>query len=187
MKKIKILGVLTVFCLGVYLLSYFLDKVDSDKSNKSAPKLAVEFMVGGESTSSGRDYVFSKNLKKPVLIHFWGTWCGPCVQELPELIKIIPFLNENGYEVITIAEDESWEVIEKFFYQFPNLKVLKTETRLILDSNRTLSELYRSHQFPETFVIDGDFKIEALFVGSQQWAEAPMKTFLKKLRQKNSR
>ena len=40
-----------------------------------------------------------------VLINFWGTWCGPCLQEIPHLVRLSHQLKTKGLEVIGIALD----------------------------------------------------------------------------------
>ena len=40
-----------------------------------------------------------------VLINFWGTWCGPCLQEIPHLVRLAHQLKTKGLEVIGIALD----------------------------------------------------------------------------------
>jgi thiol-disulfide isomerase/thioredoxin len=40
------------------------------------------------------------------LINVWATWCGPCVQELPEFVKIDRMYRERDFEFITISLDD---------------------------------------------------------------------------------
>ena len=40
------------------------------------------------------------------LINIWATWCGPCVQELPEFIKIDRMYRERDFEFFTISLDD---------------------------------------------------------------------------------
>jgi len=43
---------------------------------------------------------------KVLLVNFWATWCGPCREEIPSLIKLRENLGKDGFEVIGIAMDE---------------------------------------------------------------------------------
>jgi peroxiredoxin len=45
----------------------------------------------------------TKNLR---VINVWATWCGPCVAEMPELIKLPQMYHARGFELIMISADE---------------------------------------------------------------------------------
>ena len=42
---------------------------------------------------------------KVLLIDFWATWCGPCLGELPELLKVYEEYNPKGFEIVSISLD----------------------------------------------------------------------------------
>lgn len=42
---------------------------------------------------------------KVLLIDFWATWCGPCVEKLPELKKLRETYSGQGFEVIGVSLD----------------------------------------------------------------------------------
>ena len=44
--------------------------------------------------------------KKPVLINFWATWCGPCHSEFPELVKIDADYRAKGLNFIIVSVDD---------------------------------------------------------------------------------
>lgn len=46
---------------------------------------------------------------KPVLINFWATWCGPCREEFPDLVKIGK-AHKDKVDVITVTLDEPSEI-----------------------------------------------------------------------------
>lgn len=51
---------------------------------------------------------------KVVLVDFWATWCGPCVQELPNVLAAYEKLNPKGFEIVGISFDQDKEALEKF-------------------------------------------------------------------------
>ena len=43
---------------------------------------------------------------KLLLVNLWATWCGPCVQEMPELVTMNRMYRKRPFEFITISLDE---------------------------------------------------------------------------------
>lgn len=46
-----------------------------------------------------------KENKKPLLINFWATWCGPCRVEFPELVKIDADYRAKGLDFVIVSLD----------------------------------------------------------------------------------
>ena len=55
----------------------------------------------------GKETDLSKMKGKVVLIDFWATWCGPCIAELPNVIKAYEDYNDEGFEIIGISLDNA--------------------------------------------------------------------------------
>lgn len=55
----------------------------------------------------GTEVDLSKMKGKVVLIDFWATWCGPCMQEVPNVVKTYEKYHDKGFEIVGISLDES--------------------------------------------------------------------------------
>jgi thiol-disulfide isomerase/thioredoxin len=81
--------------------------------NFDLPADRLANLIGKQATElqKMKGWINSKPLKladlrgKVILLDFWGTWCGPCVQVIPELIKLHEKYHDKGLVIIGIHND----------------------------------------------------------------------------------
>lgn len=55
---------------------------------------------------------------RPVLVNLWASWCGPCIEEMPELDRYVASQGANGTQVVGIALDDP-AAVEAFLKRVP--------------------------------------------------------------------
>jgi len=55
---------------------------------------------------------------KPILVNLWASWCGPCIQEMPELDRFAASQGANGTQVVGIALDDA-AAVQAFLKRVP--------------------------------------------------------------------
>ena len=112
--------VISVFCLSLFLLLSC--QSQAQKSNKETPAAKTE-TVSNLPKVTQIDAPGLKNLLKPngrpLLINFWATWCAPCREEFPDLVKIGTDY-KGKIDLITVSLDELSEIngeVPKFLAQ----------------------------------------------------------------------
>ena len=86
-------------------------QVSSEKVQ--ADLLDKPFAISGK-LHTGEEFTTESLKGKVVLIDFWATWCGPCIQELPRVKKIYEQYKGQGFEIVGVSCDEKGEDLAKF-------------------------------------------------------------------------
>ena len=97
---------------------------------------------------------------RPVLLHFWATWCPPCRDELPELLQLAR--EESGIQVVAVTLDEDWPAVRQFFGG-------AVPTAVVRDAGAVLTESYEIGTLPDTYLIDRQGAAKLRFGGARAW------------------
>ena len=98
---------------------------------------------------------------RPVVINFWGTWCGPCIQEMPGLNSSARSHPEVVFLGIAIPGDSP-----------QNLRSLaRAKKRLdipfqVLDADALVQQAYGVRVLPTTFLVDEQGRVSRHQVGT---------------------
>lgn len=114
------------------------------------------------TSPKGKKIKLSKLRGKMVLIDFWASWCGPCRQEMPNVVEAYQkyrkkkFKNGKGFTVFSVSldrEPSDWK------------QAIKSENMVWkyhgIDKENAISDLYGVSSIPSAFLIDAEGNIIA--------------------------
>jgi thiol-disulfide isomerase/thioredoxin len=96
-------GILILFAALCTLLSSFEARAQSKGDGASKSSSSVQQVdLEGLKKLLARDPKSSR----PLLVNFWATWCDPCREEFPELVKIDQDYRSKGLDFVAISLDD---------------------------------------------------------------------------------
>lgn len=105
---------------------------------------------------------------KVVLIDFWASWCAPCRQENPNVVKLYQKYNSKGFEIIGVSldrgKDEWVQAIKDDQLSWVHVSDLQFW-------QNAAARLYSVEAIPQTYLLDKEGKIIAKGLRSEQLAE----------------
>ena len=120
---------------------------------KTAPPIELDLLNGGTfrlEEHVGQDIV---------MLDFWATWCGPCVEEIPLLSEIAEEYADKGVVFYAVNQGEGPDKIKDF------LATEKLNLTVALDVNGTAGNDYQVQGLPTLALIDKEGVIQAVHVG----------------------
>lgn len=172
MKK-KRSGKLSVFFITAFLLvgvalvvNRYMNARDSGLDKKISANWhgndfnAVDIM--------GERFTLSQLSGQSVVVHFWASWCGPCVNEFPQMIRFIESFN-GKVRLVALSADQSDEDI-KLFLKKMNVRQ-SPFIHIIRDDGNKIAEQYITKMLPTTIILNSDLKIEKRFPGEVEWQD----------------
>jgi cytochrome c biogenesis protein CcmG, thiol:disulfide interchange protein DsbE len=110
-----------------------------------------------------------------VVLNFWATWCPPCVEEMPSLVEMQRRLKAKGVTVLAVSIDVDDDAYRRF------VKDHAANLLTVRDPEQKTSNLYGTHGWPETYIIDRNGVLRRKFIGPVDWTEPEITDFLSKM------
>lgn len=130
---------------------------------------AIDFMLVG---IDGANYTLSDQKGRVVIVDFWATWCPPCREEIPHLIKLHETYGEKGVVIWGVGLDEEMK-----------LRAFADEQAIsypVLVGDQSIGQKYGVQGIPTTFIFDKQNRIAFKHVGFSQGMQAQ---FIKEIEQ----
>jgi cytochrome c biogenesis protein CcmG/thiol:disulfide interchange protein DsbE len=124
---------------------------------------------------SDRTVTLSQLRGQVVVLNFWATWCPPCIEEMPSLVQMQERMKSKGVTVLAVSIDVDENAYRKFLTQHGvNLLTVR-------DPDEKTPNLYGTHMWPETYIIDRNGIVRRKFIGAVDWTEPEVIEFIGKL------
>lgn len=122
---------------------------------------ALDFTV---ELTDGSSFTLSEQAGKVVLVNFWATWCGPCVREMPDIVKLYnEYAGGDEVEIIFVNCSESAKTVQAF------LDRQKYTVPVACDTSNAISNAYNVNAIPRTVIFGKDGTVTKDFTGSQNY------------------
>ncbi len=138
------------------------------EAGDSAPGFTV-------TTDSGRTISLDNFGGKLLVLHFWATWCPPCVEEIPSLNEFQRQFAASGVVVVGVSVDKNQKAYSNFLKRFG----VTFETAR--DPSAELPASYGTYQYPETYIINSSGRVVQKIISNRDWAGAEMSALVKSL------
>jgi thiol-disulfide isomerase/thioredoxin len=128
--------------------------------------MAPDFTV---ADLDGNEVHLSDFRGKLVVLNFWATWCPPCVIEWPQVAKLARRLEDEGDDevaVLAVSIDSEPEKIAPFLQL---MTLFESPVRVLWDGTTKLHEEFGSEKIPDTYFIDEEGRVSAVFVNERDW------------------
>ena len=91
--------------LSVIVISSFAAPAQSRKNGAASLPAAVQ-----EIDREGLKGLLKRETARPLLVNFWATWCDPCREEFPDLVKIDAQYRPKGLDFVAVSLDDLAEI-----------------------------------------------------------------------------
>ncbi len=159
-------SILSIYCsaFGKDTANMLYKKFSKEIKNTYYGKKILEFITLNKNLKIGDKYADflqqdtkGKNVRlsdfngKVMLLEFWGSWCGPCREGNPELVKIYNEFNSKGFEILGVAAETNKE---QWLKAVENDKLPWTNTSDFNGDKNKAALIYGVSYYPANFLID---------------------------------
>ena len=152
-----------------------LKKMDLPKNQIHSTQIGYKAIDFSGTQFKKQNVISLDSLKgKYVLLDFWGTWCGPCIQEIPNLKTLYDDTAKSKFEIISIVVNSPIKDLEQMMSKFGI-----NWPQIISDDSNKIKEKYEIIKYPSTFLINPEGIIIAKDLRGKE-LETKIESLLKK-------
>jgi len=172
--KAKSLILLSLFLIGVSLITFSLSRHDTKEKATLESLYAPEFEV--EDTASGKKILSSELKGKVLFINFWASWCSPCREEMPSMNRLAKHFSTNqNFVMLPIIYRDSPQDAANY------LKENGFHLPALIDKDGKAARNFGLRGIPETYIVDKKGIIRKKVIGPSEWDSPDVLAFIESL------
>lgn len=109
------------------------------------------------------EHVLYESKGKVVLVNFWATWCPPCIEEMPSLVRLVDGMASDDLLVLAVNVNENRKrvaaIASKMGFNFP----------VLLDNSNSVAKAWDVKVYPSSFLIDKQGLLRFKAIGPVVW------------------
>ena len=98
-----------------------------------------------------------------LVLNFWASWCGPCVEETPSLSKLAQDYASKGVVVLGVSVDKDPQAYRRFLQKYSPAFLTARELKVHED--------FGTFMYPETYIIDAKGKVVLKIAEAADWSD----------------
>lgn len=157
--------------IAIVLISFFVVSCSESepKKNKAPKKSNIEIV-----NDTQLQKIINERNGKTLFLNIWATWCVPCVEEFPDIVKINENYKNKDLEVIAVSVDLPSEINDKII---PFLKKQQAGFRVYVAEEKSSDEIINmlnpewSGAVPVTFIFDKSGKQQKYLFGAHDYKQ----------------
>ncbi|HET8671683.1 MAG TPA: redoxin domain-containing protein, partial [Candidatus Saccharimonadales bacterium] len=110
-------------------------------------------------TMDDREVTLADYRGRVVLVNFWATWCGPCVEETPALVRLYQKYKRRGLMIIGVARQSEESQVNQFIDRF------SVPYPVGRDTTGEIGSRYQIFSIPTSFLFSPEGKLKRKFEG----------------------
>jgi thiol-disulfide isomerase/thioredoxin len=165
---------IVISCLSLSLAACHKTETPAKSSVAAEKHLAPDVSV--VSVATGNTLKLSDLKGKVVLLNFWATWCPPCREEIPSMMKLNTVMAGKPFQMVAISIDEDGKPAVESFFKESGLSL-----PAYLDESGASSKAYGITGVPESFIIDKQGVLVKKVIGGFAWDSPEAVSFLEGL------
>ena len=150
-------------------------KPGTESSLVGAPAPAIKLKM-----LDGSRFELAKHEGHVVVLDFWASWCGPCLQVMPKVEEVVGEFKDQEVELFAINLEETAEQVET------TLERRKLNLPVVLDRDGVAAQRYEATAIPQTVIIAPDGTVARVFVGSSRNFSEQLRAAIKEVLAKES-